>query len=111
MPQLSSLPGLKDKIRDFGKENLDEMLHALASGIMATAPSCTVRIYLEDLTKGALTCAYASGPNQAAIRGTLFPIIAANILVSATFVSQLPAEVHSTHRLEGADRDFATRFG
>ena len=69
MPQFTSLPGLKEKIRDFGKENLDEMLHALATGIMETAPECTVRIYLEDLTKGALSCAYASGPNQAAIRG------------------------------------------
>lgn len=111
MPQFKSLPGLKDKIRDFGKENLDEMLHALATGIMETAPECTVRIYLEDLTKGALVCAYASGPHQASIRGTTFPIIASDILVSTTFVSQLPAEVHSTGRLETVDREFAVKFG
>ena len=92
MPQFTLLPGLKDKIRDFGKENLEEMLHALATGIMDTAPGCTVRIYLEDLTKGALACAYASGPQQADIRGTTFPIIASDILVSTTFVSQLPLE-------------------
>ncbi|MBP1728896.1 MAG: sensor sigma-54-dependent transcriptional regulator, partial [Deltaproteobacteria bacterium] len=110
MPQFA-LPGLKEKIRDFGKENLEEMLHALASGITETAPDCTVRIYLEDLTKGALTCAYASGPDQAAIRGTTFPIIAADILVSTTFVSQLPAEVHSSGRLQSTERDFAVQFG
>jgi len=110
MPNFASLPGLKEKIRDFGKENLEEMLHALATGIMEAAPECTVRIYLEDLTKGALACAYASGPDQAAIRETTFPIIAADILVSTAFVSQLPAEVHSTARLQGADREFAARF-
>ncbi len=111
MPQFASLPGLKEKIRVFGKENLDEMLHTLATGIIETAPECSVRIYLEDLTKGALACAYASGSHQAEIRGTTFPIIAADILVSATFVSQLPTEIHSTVRLAGADREFAAKFG
>jgi transcriptional regulator with GAF, ATPase, and Fis domain len=111
MPQFTLLPGLKDKIRDFGKENLDEMLHALATGIMDTAQECTVRIYLEDLTKGALACVYASGPDQTAIRRTTFPIIAADILVSTTFVSQLPTEIHSSSRLTGVDREFAETFG
>lgn len=110
MPQLTSLPGLREKIRDFGKENLEEMLHALATGIMDVATKCNVRIYLEDLTKGALSCAYASGTNRAAIRETTFPIIASDILVSTAFVSQQIAEIRSTSRLESIDREFAERF-
>ncbi len=111
MHRLASLPGLRDKIRDFGKENLDEMLHALASGIMEALPGCSVRIYLEDLTKGALSCVYASGPTAAAIREITFPIIASDILVSNAFVSQQTSEIRSTGRLESIDRDFTEKFG
>jgi len=111
MPKPASLPGLREKIRDLGKENLDEMLHALASGIMESAPGCSVRIYLEDLTKGALSCAYASGADGAAIREITFPIIASGILVSTAFVSQQTAEIRSTAGLEGMDHDFAEKFG
>jgi transcriptional regulator with GAF, ATPase, and Fis domain len=111
MPQFKALPLLRDKIRNFGKENLDEMLHALAAGITEITPDCSIRIYLEDLTKGALSCVYANDPEQTAIRDTTFPIIDANILVSTTFVSQQTAELRFVNdRLNQVDREFFTRF-
>lgn len=110
MRQLAPIPGLREKIREFGKENLDEMLHALASGIAIVAGECTVRIYLEDLTKGALSCAYATGVYSSAIRGTTFPIISSDILVSTAFVSQQTTEVRSFARTEAGDRIFAEKF-
>ncbi len=111
MPQFKALPLLRDKIRGFGKENLDEMLHALAAGITEIAPDCLIRIYLEDLTRGALSCAYANGLQQAEIRSGTFPIISPEILVSTAFVSQQPHELRSvTDRLNSIDREFFTRF-
>ncbi|NVO00046.1 MAG: sigma 54-interacting transcriptional regulator [Geobacteraceae bacterium] len=110
MSQLAAIPGLREKIRQFGKENLDEMLHALASGITTAAGECTVRIYLEDLTKGALSCAYATGINSQAISSTTFPIISSSILVSTAFVSQQIIEIRSFSTIYGSDRDFAEQF-
>ena len=107
-----TLAELREKIAAFGKENLEEMLHSLAGGITAIAPSCIVRIYLEDLTRGALSCNYATGPDQAVIREITFPINASDILVSAVFVSQQPTELRATQKqLRDADREFVTRFG
>jgi len=112
MPQFKDLPRLRDKIRGFGKENLDEMLHTLATGITDIAPDCSIRIYLEDLTRGMLSCIYANGLNQAAIRAEPFPIISSDLLVSTVFVSQQPAELRSvTARLNSTDYEFAARFG
>jgi transcriptional regulator with GAF, ATPase, and Fis domain len=103
---------LREKIAAFGKENLEEMLHSLAGGITALAPSCSVRIYLEDLTRGALSCNYATGPDQAAIREITFPINAGDILVSTVFVSQQPMELRAAQKqLCEADREFVARFG
>lgn len=110
MPKSFAFTGLRDKIRALGKENLEEMLHALASGISAVAGECTIRIYLEDLTKGALSCAHATGIQQAGLRETTFPIIADSILVSHTFISQEITEIRSAERLTGIDRECALKF-
>jgi transcriptional regulator with GAF, ATPase, and Fis domain len=110
MPKSFTFTGLCDKILALGKENLDEMLHALASGISAVAGECTIRIYLEDLTKGALSCAHATGIQHVEIKETTFPIIADCILVSNTFISQEIAEIGSVDRLTGIDREFALKF-
>jgi len=53
---------LTDKIRTYDKENLDEMLFTAGEGVRLIAETDRVRIYLEDLTRGALSCVYASGP-------------------------------------------------
>lgn len=110
MPKSFAFTGLREKIQILGKENLDEMLHALASGIIEGGGNCTVRIYLEDLTKGALSCAHATGSDKAAIEAITFPIIAADILISSAFVSQQIYEIRSVDRLTGFELEFVERF-
>ena len=39
---------LQEKIAGFGKENLDEMLHAVAHGARLLTGSERIRIYLEE---------------------------------------------------------------
>jgi len=108
----SQLARLREKIATFGKENLEEMLHATAEGIRLVADREHIRIYLEDLTRGALSCVYASGPLAAEIRAETFPIISRDAVVSSVFVSQHPAEFRDI-RGQGLplDREFAERFG
>ena len=55
------LAQLREKIAGFGKENMEEMLHAVAEGARLVTGRERIRIYLEDLTRGALSCAYACG--------------------------------------------------
>ncbi len=106
------LAKLREKIAVFGKENLDEMLHAVAEGARLVTGRDQLRVYLEDLTRGALSCVYATGPQATEIRGETFPIISRDAMVSSVFVSQYPAEFRDTHRHGLAlDRDWAKRFG
>ena len=48
------LARIGNKIASFGKENLDEMLHMVGEGVRLVSSLERVRIYLEDLTRGAL---------------------------------------------------------
>jgi transcriptional regulator with GAF, ATPase, and Fis domain len=107
----SRLAALGEKIAGFGKENLDEMLHAAAEGARLVAGQERIRIYLEDLTRGALACSYASGPFAGELREATFPIISRDAMVSSVFVSQYPAEFRATdeHGL-ALDKDFVGRF-
>ena len=103
---------LQEKIAGFGKENLDEMLHAVAQGARLLTGSERIRIYLEDLTCGALSCAYASGPFASEIVEITFPIVSPDAMVSTIFISRHPAEYNPADG-EGPslDRVFAERFG
>ncbi len=107
----SRLAQLRDKIAAFGKENLEEMLHAVAEGIRLVAERDRIRIYLEDLTRGALSCVYAAGPAAAEIKEVTFPIISRDAVVSTVFVTQYSTEFRDT-REKGLplDREFAARF-
>ena len=110
-PLNATLALLRDKINSFDKENLEEMLHSLAEGIRLLAERERVRIYLEDLTRGALACASASGASAAEIRQATFPIISAEALVSTVFASQYPTEFRAAaDHAPDLDRDFAGRF-
>lgn len=82
---------LTDKIRTYGKENLEEMLFATGEGLRLVSGTERTRIYLEDLTRGALTCVYASGAFAGEIRGTTFPLISDQSLVSQVFMTGEPA--------------------
>jgi transcriptional regulator with GAF, ATPase, and Fis domain len=103
---------LQEKIAGFGKENLEEMLHAVARGVGLVAGRERIRIYLEDLTCGALSCVYASGPFASRIMETPFPIVSTDSMVSTIFMSRTTAE-HNPSAGEGPslDRAFSDRFG
>jgi transcriptional regulator with GAF, ATPase, and Fis domain len=105
------LERMGERIASFGKENLDEMLHMVGEGIRLVTSLERVRIYLEDLTRGALSCAYCCGDFAAEIREETFPIISSEASVSLTFVSQKMAQFH--YPAESGlplDQEFAGRF-
>ncbi len=86
------LKTLNGKILAYGKENQTELLYVLAEGVRLISGIDLIRIYLEDLISGALTCAFATGSNPSEIQKISFPIITTDALVSSVFVSQYPAD-------------------
>jgi len=105
------LARIGDRIASFGKENLDEMLHMVGEGTRLVSSLERVRIYLEDLTRGALSCAYCCGDFAAEIGEQTFPIISSEAAVSLTFVTQKVAQFRDP-ALSGLplDQDFSRRF-
>ncbi len=111
MPITSRFKEFKTAIAAYGKENLGELLYALAENATQLSGREQVRIYLEDLTRGTLTCVHATGPLGKEIVETTFPIVSKDSIVSTVFVSQLPLDF----KLSGAaksspDHECATRF-
>jgi transcriptional regulator with GAF, ATPase, and Fis domain len=82
---------LSEKIGKYGKENLEEILFAAADGIRFVSNRDRIRIYLEDLTGGVLSCAHVIGPHAEEIMGTTFPIVSRSALVSTVFATRIPA--------------------
>jgi transcriptional regulator with GAF, ATPase, and Fis domain len=112
MPAIDQqLSRLSEKITTYGKENLDEMLHLVGEGTRLVSAQERVRIYLEDLTRGALSCAYSCGRFAAEIREQTFPIISGEAAVSVTFVTQR-IEQYQNPAEQGLplDREFSNRF-
>jgi len=112
MPAIDQeLARLGDKIASYGKENLEETLHLVAEGARLVSSHERVRIYLEDLTRGALSCAYVCGSFAAEIKEETFPIISEESSVSLTFVlkkmAQFPNPAENGLPLDG---DFCRRF-
>ncbi len=108
----SHISQLRDKINNYGKENLEEMLFAAAEGIERVTGCERIRVYLEDLTRGALSCLYASGPFSTEIKKVTFPIISEDALVSHAFVTQSAADIRDTGVYALAlDKEMTLRFG
>ncbi len=86
--QAARIAKLSAKIRSYGKENLEDILHVLveAMGLLTQRNRC--RVYLEDLTSGSLACAAASGPFAELIRRKSFPINSASFAVSRVYIHQ-----------------------
>ena len=89
----------QNKIAKYGKENLEEILFSLAKGAQLISGQELVRIYLEDLTGGALSCVYASGPFAEQIRSASFPIVSHHAIVSEVFATQSPVEIANVKNL------------
>ena len=101
MPITSRLKEFQTAIAAYGKENLGELLYALAENANQLSGCEQVRIYLEDLTSGTLTCVHATGPLGKEIIETTFPIFSNEAVVSSVFVSQLPLDF----KLSGAGKN------
>lgn len=102
---------LHAKISAYGKENQGELLYALAEGAQLISGCQQVRIYLEDLTRGVLTCAHATGSRIVEIRETSFAIGSTATMVSSVFMSQYPVDFRvSTTSATSLDLEIANRF-
>ena len=99
-PDRDELRNLQEKIVRYGKENLEEILFSTAEGIRLVSGLERVRIYLEDLTGGTLSCVYTSGPHAEAIRNIAFPIVSNHALVSTVFASQSSVELANARKLD-----------
>jgi transcriptional regulator with GAF, ATPase, and Fis domain len=112
MPINSHITELRQKIATYGKENQGELLYALAEGAKLLSGCEQLRIYLEDLTRGALTCVYASGPHAAEIREAGFAIGSTETVVSSVYMSQYPVDFKAAGMPKNSpDINFANRFG
>src|SRR6185369_3322892 len=98
-------------IAAYGKENLGELLYALAEIAKQLSGGEQVRIYLEDLTSGALACAHATGPLGKELAETTFPIFSKETVVSTVFVSQQPLDFKLAGTdISSPDHEYAVRF-
>ncbi|MFH1028617.1 MAG: GAF domain-containing protein, partial [Pseudomonadota bacterium] len=103
---------LRVKISAYGKENQGELLYALAEGAQLISGCEQVRIYLEDLTRGALTCAHATGRRVEEIREASFAIGSTETVVSSVFMSQYPVDFRiASSQATSIDMELADRFG
>jgi transcriptional regulator with GAF, ATPase, and Fis domain len=78
---------LTNRINGYGKENLDDILHALAEAVHLITGRSSCRLYLEDLTSGSLVCALATGRQAEAIRQQSFAINTVDCVVSQVYHS------------------------
>ncbi|MEI6208840.1 MAG: GPMC system transcriptional regulator [Desulfuromonadales bacterium] len=112
MPIINHMNELRQKIATYGKENQGELLYVLAEGVRLLSGCELMRIYLEDLIRGALTCVYATGPHAAEIREAGFAIGSTETVVSSVYMSQYPTDFKITGVPKSApDYGFANRFG
>lgn len=111
MPNSNHIQELRQKISTYGKENQGELLYVLAEGAQLLSGCEQVRIYLEDLTRGTLTCVYATGPFGKELIETTFPIVSKGVVVSNVFVSQQPEDFKlSGAGIDSPDHECAVRF-
>jgi transcriptional regulator with GAF, ATPase, and Fis domain len=105
------LAQITDKIRGYGKENLEDILHVLVEAISLITTRNRCRVYLEDLTVGSLVCAAATGLQARAIRERSFPINSTGFLVSRVYVTQEEAQIEDATTVSYPQvRELAERF-
>lgn len=88
VPPAARIAGLSAKIRSFGKENLEDILHVVVEAASLLTQHARCRVYLEDLTSGSLSCAAATGPFAELIRRKSFPINSPAFAVSRVYIHQ-----------------------
>ncbi|NIQ97472.1 MAG: GAF domain-containing protein [Desulfuromonadales bacterium] len=105
------LEQLLAKIRSYGKENLEDILHVAAEAINLITRANRCRIYLEDLTSGTLSCLMATGPHAQGLREQTFPINNTDYLVSRVYITQEDIRLEDQDSFpSGFARQLAERF-
>ena len=84
-PSSQQIEQIINQIQDFGKENLEEILHKLIEGVQILAGGGRCRIYLEDLTMGALTCTATTGGDAFQSHHHPSPINNSDFLISQVY--------------------------
>ncbi len=111
MPIDNQLFQLRSKIATYGKENQGELLYSLAEGVQLLSGSRLIRIYMEDLTQGTLSCVHATGAFEKQLRDQPFPIVSSDAMVSSVFVNQYPIDYSlSDGQRETGDDQFARQY-
>ena len=111
MSILSEFKDFKIAVSSYGKENLGELLYVLAEKTTELSRSAQVRVYLEDLTRGSLTCVHATGVHSKDIIETAFPIVSRESITSSVFASQLPVDFKLPDASKSSpDHEYALRF-
>jgi transcriptional regulator with GAF, ATPase, and Fis domain len=72
-------------IKTFGKENLEEILHQLLNGVQLLGGGDRCRLYLEDLTVGALTCVGVTTGEPRQLQQNAYAINDKRLLVPRTY--------------------------
>ncbi|MCK5912526.1 MAG: Fis family transcriptional regulator, partial [Desulfuromusa sp.] len=81
-------------IQEFGKENLEEILHKLIEGIQVLAGGGHCRIYLEDLTMGALTCGAATNADVQQLQTIFSPINNGDFSISQVYQQKRELDIN-----------------
>jgi transcriptional regulator with GAF, ATPase, and Fis domain len=98
--QNDNLSSLSDKIVQYGKENLDDILYVLIEAVQAITRQRRCRIYLEDLTRGQLVCSAVGGRYPTLVQQKSFPLNIDTFLVSRVYISQDEIQLDDVVRLE-----------
>jgi len=83
-----------DSIQEFGKENLEEILRKLIEGIQMLPGGGRCRIYLEDLTMGALTCAAATSGDLRQLKDIFSPINNSFFFISQVYQQKRERDIN-----------------
>ncbi|MCD6582720.1 MAG: GPMC system transcriptional regulator [Desulfuromusa sp.] len=84
-PTSQQIERIIGNIQELGKENLEEVLHKLIGGIQILAGGGHCRIYLEDLTMGALSCAAATNADVQQLQTIFSPINNGDFSISQVY--------------------------
>ncbi|MCD6186946.1 MAG: GPMC system transcriptional regulator [Desulfuromusa sp.] len=84
-PTPEKIEQIIDAIQDFGKESLEEILHKLIEGVQVLTDGGHCRIYLEDLTMGAITCVAGTDGETLHIQNNFSPINNNHFLISRVY--------------------------
>jgi len=103
--------GALQKIQNYGKENLADILHEIGEAVPLLTRQSRFRIYLEDLTDGILNCVLASGRPRHAVHSHGFSLTDDNYVVSRVYIEQQDAEFSDRERLPPRARQIAEDFG